>query len=172
MRLSQLALAAGLLVAGNAVAGPSPQTADLNVTASVARSCMITSTDTLAFGEYDPAQANFSTDKDGVGAVNVRCTRNVSAAVALDEGDYKAAGSSCAAPQRQMSNGGSDRLRYDIYQNEPRTTTWGCTPATSQSFISPASNTVSTLTTYGRIPAGQDVAAGDFTDTVLVTVTF
>lgn len=171
MRLTLLALAAGLLAAGNAAAGPSPQTADLNVSASVARSCMVTSTDALAFGEYDPAQANFANPLDGTGAVNVRCTRDVSATVTLDEGQAKATGSSCGAPQRQMS-GGTERLRYDIYQDSNRTSAWGCDAANAATFTSAASNAITSLTAYGRIPAGQDVAAGSFSDTVRVTVTF
>lgn len=173
MRLSLLALAAGALVAGNAVAGPSPQTGSFNVTATVANSCKVTATSNIAFGAYDPADANFSTALDGDGSVSVRCTRGTVAAVALGQGLYADTGSSCTSPARRMSDGGTGRLGYEIYRNAGRTSAWGCdTAANIQSFTSAASNVATTLTTYGRIPAGQDVAAGSFTDTVVVSVTF
>lgn len=171
MRLSLLALAAGTLLAGNAFAGPSPQSGSFNVTATVGNSCIVTSTSDIAFGAYDPADANFSTALDGSGSVSVRCTRGTVANVALNQG-LNPNGGSCAAPARQMSDGGTERLAYDIYQNAARTTAWGCDTANDQSFTSTASNVATTLTTYGRIPAGQDVAAGSFTDTVIVAVTF
>jgi len=172
MRLSILALAAGTLLAGNAFAGPSPQTGSFNVTASVANSCRVTSTGDIAFGTYDPADVNFSTALPGTGSVSVRCTRGTVANVALDQGLNAAGGSTCAAPVRRMSDGGTERLAYSIYQDAARTTAWGCDAANDQTFTSAASNVATTLTTYGQVPAGQDVAAGNFTDTVTVSVTF
>jgi spore coat protein U-like protein len=167
-----LAIAAGTLLAGHAYAGPSPQSSSFQVTASVANSCIITSTSNIAFGAYDPAQTHFTTALDANGSVNVRCTRGTAALVTLGEGNQAAATSTCAAPLRQMTDGGTGRLRYDIYQDATRATPWGCDTTNDQGFTAAASNVATTLTTYGRIPAGQDVAAGNFTDTVTVTVTF
>lgn len=172
MRLSLLAIAAGTLAAGSAFAGPSPQSSNFQVTASVANSCIITSTTGIGFNAYDPADVNFAAALDANGSVSVRCTRGTNAAVTLDQGLQAAATSSCAAPLRQMTDGGSERLRYDIYQNAARNIPWGCDAANDQAFTAAASNVATTLTTYGRIPAGQDVAAGNFTDTVVVNVTF
>lgn len=172
MRLSKIALAAGMLLAGNAFAGPSPQSGSFQVTASVANSCRVTSTGDINFGAYDPADTHFGTALDGIGSVAVRCTRGTVANVALGQGQYAASGSTCASPLRQMADGSTGRLRYDIYQAGPGNTAWGCDVANDQSFTSAASNVETTLTTYGRIPAGQDVAAGNFSDTVTVTVTF
>jgi spore coat protein U-like protein len=172
MRLSLLAIAAGTLAAGSAFAGPSPQSSDFQVTASVTNSCIITSTTGISFAAYDPADTHFAAPLDASGTVNVRCTRGTNAAVALDQGDQAATTSSCSAPLRQMTDGGSERLRYDIYQNAARNIPWGCDAANDQAFTAAASNVPTTLTTYGRIPPGQDVAAGNFTDTVVVSVTF
>jgi spore coat protein U domain-containing protein, fimbrial subunit CupE1/2/3/6 len=170
MRFSSLALAAGMLLAGNAFAAQT--TGSFNVTASVANSCKVTSTSDIAFGAYDPAVANFSTALDATGSVSVRCTRGTAADVALNEGANKAGTSSCASPLRRMTDGGTERLGYGIYKDSAHTQAWGCDAANDEPFTFAASNVPTTKTTYGTIPAGQDVAAGSYSDTVTVTVTF
>lgn len=168
-----LALAAAAFM-GTANAGPSPQTGNFNVTANVAGSCVITATPTLAFGAYDPTEVNNTTALDGQSSISVRCTRGTVATVALGQGGNPATGSTCVAPLRQMASG-AERLRYDIYQTAARTTVWGCQTgagANTQGFTSTSSLTPTVLQTFGRIPAGQDVPTGSFSDTVQVTVTF
>ena len=159
--------------AGSAFAGPSPQSANFQVTATVASSCTVTATD-IAFGAYDPADTNATLGADASGTVNVRCTRGTTTAVAaLDQGDNPAAGSTCANPQRQMAGTGAERLRYDIYQDAARNTPWGCDAANDQAIPTFTSSlTPVQLVTYGRIPAGQDAAIGSYADTVQVSVTF
>lgn len=167
-----LALCASL-AAGSAFAGPSPQTANFQVTATVASSCTVTATN-IAFGAYDPADANATVARDATGAVNVRCTRGTSTAVAaLNQGQNPATGSTCANPLRQMNGGATERLRYDIYQDAGRATVWGCDATNSRAIPTFTSSlTPAQLVTYGRIPAGQDAAIGSYTDTVQVSVTF
>lgn len=163
-------LAAGVAIP--ALAGPSPQTGNFDVTATVAASCNVVSTTDIAFGTYDPADVNFSTPLDGTGSITIRCVRGVVANVALDQGLFAGAGSTCVAPLRRMSDGGTERLSYDIYQNAARTTVWGCDATNDQTFTAASPSTPTVLTTYGRVPAGQDVAVGSYEDTVTVTVTF
>jgi spore coat protein U-like protein len=172
MRKSLLFVAlAGL--AGSAVAGPSPQNANFNVTANIAGSCVVSAAD-IAFGAYDPVDVNASTPKDASGTVTVRCTKGMSTAVAaLNQGANPTGTSSCAAPDRQMNGGGALRLGYGIYQDAARTTTWGCDAANDLALPAFTSSiTPQVLTTYGRIPAGQDASIGSYTDTVQVSVTF
>ena len=167
-----LALCASL-AAGSAFAGPSPQQTSFQVTANVASSCTVSAT-TLAFGQYDPADANAAAPLDASGTVSVRCTRGTATAVAaLDQGSNPATGSSCANPLRQMDGGAALRLRYDIYQDAGRAAPWGCDATNTQAIPTfTTSLTPVQLTTYGRIPAGQDAAIGSYTDTVQVSVTF
>lgn len=162
---------ASALLAGSAFAGPSPQTGSFQVTANVVASCRVTSTTDIAFGTYDPADANNTTDLDANGAVAVRCVKGTVANVAIEQGANPAAGSSCTTPLRQMA-GGTERLGYGIFQDAARTTLWGCATTNDQAFTATTVATPTTLTTYGRIPAGQDVGVGAFLDTVTVTVTF
>jgi spore coat protein U-like protein len=162
---------ASALLAGTAMAGPSPQTGSFQVTANVVASCRVTNTTNIAFGNYDPADVNSTTALDANGDISVRCVKGTVANVAIEQGISPATGSSCTTPLRQMASG-TERLGYAIFQDAGRTTPWGCDASNDQSFTATTVSTPTTLTTYGRIPAGQDVGTGAFLDTVNVTVTF
>lgn len=169
LKLTGLAL---MFSAMAAQAGPSPQTGSLNVTASVAKSCSITGTSDVAFGAYDPADANFAAPLDASGSVTIRCTKNTTYDIALGQGANAAPGSTCVSPLRRMASG-TERLAYGLFSDAGRTTTWGCdatNDVTRTETTGPSSP--DTVTVYGRIPAGQDVADGSYSDTVTVTVTF
>ncbi|MCE5232342.1 MAG: spore coat U domain-containing protein [Mizugakiibacter sp.] len=173
MKIKTALIATGLALAGigmQAQAGTA--SGSFNVTASVVPSCKVVSTADIAFGNYDPADANNTTALDAAGNVTVRCTKNTPAAVTLNQGNNAAAGSTCAAPSRQMADSGSNRLGYAIYKDASRTQAWGCDATNQASFTSAGIASPATLDTYGRIPAGQDVPAGSYSDTVAVTVTF
>src|SRR4249919_2326798 len=125
MRIALLALA-GAVVAGNAFAASSPIINSFNVTATVAKSCTVTSVTDLAFGTYDPSSANFSTDATASGAINVRCTKGTLIHLELNEGGFASA-AGCTTPARRISDGGTNRLAYGIYMESAHTTNWGCT---------------------------------------------
>ena len=167
-RIALLALACSVF-AGNAFAATSPIDGSFQVTATVATSCTVTSTTGIDFGSYDPASANITTDDTATGSINVRCTKGTLMHVTLDEGD-NAAAAGCVTPQRRMTDG-TDLLDYAIYTDSGHTTAWGC-GAAEQTRTATASNVAETLTTYGVIPAGQNVQAGNYTDTVAYQVTF
>ena len=169
MRLTTLAFAVASLAAGNAFAGTTG--GSFKVTAKVSDSCVVTSTQDIAFGDYDPANANNTSALDGSGFVTVRCTRGTDAAIALDQGANPAGGSLCTTPLRQMNDGSGNLLRYDLYSDSNHSATWGC-DGTNDVEWSFTNLTPKQFDTYGRIPAGQDVPAGDYQDTVNVTVTF
>lgn len=163
-------LAAALALPLAAQAGPSPQTGSFQVTAQVNASCQVVSTANIDFGVYDALAA---TDQDAAGSVTVRCSQGTTnVLVALDQGANPAAGSTAAAPLRQMASG-AERLPYQVYSDASRSSVWGDTAATGQTIPGPMSaGTPVVLTTYGRIAAGEDAAPGAYTDTVGVTVTF
>ena len=173
MRTSSLYLAlVGMAMAGSALAAPSPLNGDFTVTASIAESCRIESDQNIAFGAYDPITTHATSNLDANGSIVVRCVRGTSGEVTLDEGANEATGSTCAAPLRQMTNGGTGRLGYQIYQDSPGGAVWGCDAANDRPFTGNGPNTDTTLTTYGRIPAGQDAETGSYTDTVAYQITF
>ena len=170
IRKISLGLAGALaLAAGSASAGT--VSGSLPVSASVAASCKIASINAIAFGSYDPANVNATTPLDAQGAVNVSCTKGDAVSVTLDQGANATAASTCVAPARQMADG-TNRLAYNVYSDTGRTTAWGCDTTNSVAFTSASASTPTTLTTYGRVPAGQDVPAGSYADTITVSVAF
>jgi spore coat protein U-like protein len=131
------------------------------ISANVAANCVLTA-GSVAFGAYDPLVANDTTPLDQTGTFTVRCVKGVTANVGLDDG---------LNTGRQMSDGGSELLDYELYQDAGRTTVWGETGGARYSYTA-ANRSAATLTIYGRIPAGQDVAAGSYTDTVVASAEF
>ena len=145
----------------------------LSVTASVTAKCLVSSTSVVAFGAYDPVVTNASggSDLDGTGSVGIKCTPGNGTSISLDTG------ANAAGNQRRMqgpSGGSSAFLNYDLYSDSGRTTLWGNgSNGASSLAISTSSNAAErTFTVYGRVPKGQDVNVGSFTDTVQVTVNF
>ena len=122
--------------------------------------CSIATT-AVAFGTYDPQVA---TALDGVGSVTTVCdsasTNNVSVAIN--------GGGSNNVNARRMTSGAST-LGYQLYSNSARSTVWG-TGGSALSYT--GRNRTVTRTIYGRIPARQNVTAGSYVDTLIVTVTF
>jgi spore coat protein U-like protein len=154
------------LFVGQANAGT--VTANLSVTATVSASCAI-STTPLAFGAYDPVGANAATPLDATGGVVVTCTNGASTTVTLGQGSNANTGSSDAVPLRRMVSGGNF-LAYSLFQNAGHTTTWGNTAGTGVGHT--GTGTATTVSVYGRVAAGQNVASGSYADTVVATVTF
>jgi spore coat protein U-like protein len=169
LSLATLGMIIGLALAGTASAGNVQ--GSLPVSASVAASCKIASINAIAFGAYDPANVNASSPLDATGQVNVSCTKGDAVSITLDQGANAATGSTCVAPGRQMKNG-ANMLGYAIYSDTGRTTAWGCDTTNQVSFTSASASTPTSLTTYGRVPGGQDVPSGNYADTVTVSVTF
>jgi spore coat protein U-like protein len=115
----------------------------------------------VIFGAYNPVSGQVL---DSAGRVDVSCVPSAGYTISLSAG----LGSYAA---RQMASG-PDRLEYNLYTDFARTIVWG--DGTGGSFsvggtagIAPVSHTV-----HGRIPRGQPVRAGAYSDTVLVTVSF
>ena len=143
-----------------------------------AQSCTVSST-SVAFGVYDPIESS-SMPLDGSGQITVDCFPNFTFFTAsLSTG---VAGSYAA---RQMASG-ANRLQYNLYLNAARTTVFGDGSGSTQTatcitgvtaFGCTGSNPGgqgrrARLPFYGRIPAGQDVAAGPYSDTIQVTIIF
>jgi spore coat protein U-like protein len=133
------------------------------VTATVLKACVVSAT-ALNFGNYDPTSG---TATDASSTITVLCTVGTSFTVGLNAGT----GSGATVTNRGMTNGGNT-LHYALYQDTGRTTNWGNTAGTDTPAAIVAPVSTSSLTVYGRIAAGQNVAAASYTDTVTVTVNY
>jgi spore coat protein U-like protein len=139
-----------------------------------ALSCSVSSSG-LGFGTYDQAAA---TPDDSTANIAVTCTRvilidpfRVDYVVSLNRGQGPS-----FAPRRMRSGG--NRLEYNIYRDAGRAQVWGDGTNSTQvvagtaNFVWFQTTQTNNHTAYGRVPAGQDVAPGSYTDTIMVKITF
>lgn len=148
-----------LLNSMNLFAGSS--SINMNVTANVAANCkFVGSAQTLAFGGYDP-QA--TTPLDASSTFQVSCVAGTSVSIAMSNGQYP------NGPQRRMFDGVNKYMNYDLFTTAARSIPWNTTNTVNYTA---ASTTAQTITVYGRVPAGQNVNTGGYSDTVTITATF
>lgn len=148
----------GFTMRGWRPAGLGLLTALLTVVAAApasAATCNVSPVSVL-FGAYDALNPS---SLDGVGSVAVNCDSEVAYTISLSAG-------SGTFDERKMNSGGG-QLTYNLYTDSSRTQVWG----DGASGIS-ASGTDLNHPVYGRIPARQNVPAGAYADTVMVTVTY
>ena len=166
------ALAATVALAGQ------DNTKSIAVSASVNNNCIVSAGATLAFGSYDPISANTSSALPGTGSFSVKCTKS-STGVLVGLGLGLNAG---VGTQRKMSDGGTNTLNYDVFQPTganldtcPGTVAWDDSTSklsVSSAFWDTGSASAKTIAVCGTVPGGQNVAAGSYTDTVVIDVTF
>jgi len=129
-------------------------TSNLTSTVVVQTLCTISGVTNLDFGTYDPTFA--TPDDDGVGDLTFRCTKNTAYDVYI-------------TGSRTMTDG-TDTLTFEMYTDTPGGTVWpSALPGVSGTT---ANNSPITQNIYGRIPALQDVEAGTYNGTVVVTVEY
>ena len=162
MKLATIVLLAAVVMFLSLGAFAVDQTANLSVSANVMNVCTVDA-GTLDFGSYDPVAG---TNHDATGSFDVQCANGGNASIKLDQGQNGTG--TLAAPVRQLKHGLSDLLGYQLYSDTTREVVWE-----GETGISYTGNGDSeTKTVYGRIPSGQNVAPGAYTDSVLITVTY
>lgn len=156
---------------GGQSAEAATETADLTVDVEVLTSCQI-STAPVNFGTYDPLGAHATTPLDNsAGEVRITCANGLPVVVRLGEGANPAAGSTAAAPLRQMlGQVDGDVIGYNLFTDAPGGTVWGDTTATGVGTT--GTGLLQVMNIHGRIPAGQNPAADDYLDTVVASVDF
>jgi spore coat protein U-like protein len=117
------------------------------------------STTSVAFSVYNV----FSTLNDDITAtVTIRCRPQAAYSLSLSTG----AGTYAS---RTLTNG-SFTLGYNLYIDSTRLTIWGDGSAGTATVSGNARD--ATHTVYGRIPARQNARVGNYTDTIIVTITY
>lgn len=127
----------------------------------------------LAFGNYDPSSL---TPKDNTTTINVVGTvTGLGILVTLSYSIGLSAGTGGSIANRQLTGPSSTPLGYNLYTSSAHTTVWGTGTVTDSysALASVGGNSVSrSYTVYGRIPIGQYVAPGSYSNTITVTVTY
>lgn len=160
VRVRQLPLAAVLLAA--------------SLPAAAAATCTVSAVG-VTFGSYDPLSANPAA---AAGSLLATCTWTGGGSTTLSLTSSFSAGNSGSFPNRYMLSG-TQRLNYNLYMDAAYTQIRGngtagtYTGGPAEVTVSSASRTATaTGTIYGRIPAGQDVAPGSYTDTIIITINY
>jgi spore coat protein U-like protein len=145
-----------------------PQPARVACNPLSACSCTVTATG-VSFGSYDPLS---QVDNGSTGTIRVVCTLILAlgGSFTID----LSTGASGSYTQRSLKKGASI-LAYNLFSDSAYSQIWGNgtggSTRVSQSFTS-LLIVDRTVTVYGRIPAGQNVPAGAYADTIVVTVTY
>jgi len=132
-----------------------------------AAACTVSATG-VAFGAYDPQSP---APDDSAGEIALACHPSVQApTVALS------AGLSGLFSSRTMRSGPAT-LDYNLYTSAAYALVWGdgtggSTTVTLGGGATSGGERIFRRDIYGRIPAGQQVPAGTYTDTIMVTVIF
>jgi spore coat protein U-like protein len=152
-------------------------TGTVTAQASVNTLCTVATT-ALNFGPYDPLVVNTTANLDnGTSAsVSISCVKGSPATIALGNGAH------FSGTNRRMQNASKPTvlLTYELYQPPtnaanaacafPGTTVWNGVNVLAP--VSAPDKNSRTFNVCGTVPAGQDVEAGTYSDTVVVTVSF
>lgn len=128
--------------------------------AARAAGCTV-STSGLSFGTYDV----FSPLNDDItGTISVNCASGTSYSLSLSTGFGTYA-------SRTMTSG-TNLLAYNLFLDPTRLTIWGDGSGGTGIASGVGTGTNVDTSVYGRIPAGQNVSVGNYSDVITVTVTF
>lgn len=153
-----------LAVSGAGVAGTVNDSFDVKL--KITDNCTVDDISDMEFADQtfllNPVTATTS--------VTVNCTKGTSASVTL----------SGTGGSRTMSNG-TNTITYDLYSDSTHTTYWDATTDvtitgagvnSSGATLDATTATGTTRTIYGHVPAQDTATTGDYTATVMATVTF
>ena len=163
------AIGAVALVAVSTTAGAATTGSNFNVTATVAKNCLVTSGD-IIFGTYTPTTGALT----GSSIVAVRCTAGTGFTVALS------AGQEASYAPRKLKDANNNKLEYNLYTTNGYATVWGdATGGTATQAGAGAgmgAGQAQNLTVYGQLPdnAANQAAppSGSYADNITVTVSY
>ena len=134
----------------------------LSVSGTLSTGCTV-SADPLAFGTVHSLDTAITANT----YVNVTCTNASSYTISLGMGN----GTSTTATNRHMSDGSGHILSYGIYQNSALTTEWGDTLNTNTQ-AGTGTGSVQNVAAYGKLNVQSMPPSGNYSDSVIVTVTY
>jgi len=137
-------------------------TSQLQVTLTLQAECKLTSATDLAFGTSGVILSSIS----ATSAINVQCTNTTPYNIGLSVG----AGVGATVTARKMTSG-SNTVIYELYRDAAHTQVWGDTVSTN-TVAGTGNGAAQSYTVYGRISAQTMPAAGNYADTVQITVTY
>lgn len=158
------------------------QSQGFDVTANVENACEILSVNDLNFGDYEPIGANETVALRRQAVLQIRCVAGSEPSLELNDGSNSQDGT--VATRRMAGTTDNSVLAdYDIFlpdgtaPNSPCTSyqdLWGNGSNGGNPLQADVINDIAfrEYNLCGEMPAGQDISAQAYTDTVTLTVTF
>jgi spore coat protein U-like protein len=141
------------------VSTASTATANFAVSVLVSATCSITTTP-LNFASYSGLV------DQATSILTLTCTNTTPYTVGLSAGN----GTGATVTTRSMT-AGAVALNYGMYRDAAYLNNWGMTAGTD-TVAGTGNGNAQTLTVYGRIPAGQFVTPGAYSDTIVAAITY
>jgi spore coat protein U-like protein len=163
VRSKVLALLATAAAAWAGPAAGTTTTATFQVQIIITNACSIASASTLNFG----SQGTLAFAVAATSTVSVNCTLALPYNIGLDAGT----GSGATVTTRKMTGPASATVNYTMYQDVANLLLWGNTIGTN-TVAGVGTGLSIPYTVYGSVPSQATPAAGTYTDTVTVTVTY
>lgn len=138
-------------------------TGNMTVRITITAECKVQTASDLDFGSKGVIDANV----EQTSTIGVQCTSGQTYNVGLSAG----AGSGATYAVRKMTGPAAATVNYTLYRDAARTLVWGETINTD-TVAGTGNGNVQNLTVYGRVPSQATPAAGVYTDTVAITVTY
>jgi spore coat protein U-like protein len=142
-----------------------PNTANILVTATVLNACTVTAVP-LVFGGYTLTNQQAATAESAVTTV---CTNLTPVVISMNAGSNAPAST---FNRSMVQTGGSTLLPYQIFTDSGYTTVWGDGTANSTTVKTTGTGLAVVTPVYGQIPKNENVPAGLYTDTVVVTIAY
>ncbi len=140
-----------------------------------ARAACTVSTTPVNFGSFDMFSP---VPFDSTGSITIDCSippppPNPPVDVRITIGQSSNSGNFIPRSMKNLAR--PELLNYNLYTNSSRTSVWGDgTGGTSVITLNKVNRNAPprVMAVYGRIPTGQDVSAGSYSDTLVVTITW
>lgn len=130
------------------------------VTADVQTTCHVAANN-LNFGAYSGTLLDLTT------TLTAACSNGTPYTIGLSAGTSAGA----TVTTRRMAGPGTDVLNYSLSQDAGHAVNWGDTVGTD-TVPGTGNGAIQSFTVFGRIPAGQFVGPGAYSDLITVTLSF
>ena len=157
----------------------SSDTSSVPVSAKVGQSCTISTSSAIAFGWYDPIQANATTPLNAIGLISVTCTKgSTGMTVGIGNGQH----SGGTSTRYMVGTTTPSLLSYTIGQPSsnaagalctfPAAVPWCTTGAGLLSIVPSPDSVARVYSICGTVPGGQSVPVDQYSDTIIATINF
>lgn len=134
-----------------------------NVQMTIVSECRLGTVNDINFGSSGFIDSNVDMNS----TLTLKCTDGTPYNVALSQGAH----GSSITDRRMKNSAGAQTLAYQLYRDSSRSQVWGQTTGTD-TVAGTGTGADQTINIYGRVPAQTVAAAGSYSDTITVTVTY